>query len=60
VKHGDAVLLLVSSFTLKHAVRRDKCSGTQQLVVDGAAYNLPLGTKCTCQELACALLSPLL
>jgi hypothetical protein len=59
VKDGVAVLLLVRSFALKHAIRRDKWSETQQLVVDSAVYNL-LGTKCTCQELTCTLLSPLL
>jgi hypothetical protein len=44
VKHGVAVLLLVPSFALNHAIRRDKLNGTHQLVVDGAGDNL-LGHK---------------
>jgi len=54
VKHGDAVLLLVTSFALKHATRRDTPASSLwcrcQLI----------GQKWTRPKLASPLLSPLL
>jgi len=59
VKHGDAVLLLVPSFALKHFIRRDKWNETHLLVVLWCCCQLT-GQKRTCPKLPPPLLSQLL
>jgi len=57
VKQGVALLLLVSSFALKHGIRRDKWYETHQLVV---WWCCQLNGQKSYTKLASPRLSPLL